>query len=90
LLQTIGEEMPARVAKNLSSDDKRRLKQMMEAGVDYGLHVAPAEWAARFPRMAAALSPVRISLASLSVVSVLIFVGLLAIRRRLQLRHVDV
>jgi hypothetical protein len=90
LFQTIGEEMPARVAKTLSPDDKRRLTLMMEAGVAYGFRDAPEEWPRRFPLMAAALRPFRFFLAaSLAGGALVVFVALLAIRRRLQLRHVE-
>lgn len=88
LLQAIGEKMPARVAKTLSSDDKRRLTVMMEAGVAYGFRAAPEEWPNRYPQMAAALRSVRFSVPVLLVVGALIaFTSLLTARRRLQLKH---
>jgi hypothetical protein len=85
LLRTIGEEMPARVAGSLNSEDQRRLALVMEAGVDYGLHAPPQEWTTRFPRMAAALRPFRFSSPALWLAGALLtLVAFLGIRRRLK------
>jgi hypothetical protein len=85
LFQTIGEEMPARVAKTLTSDDKRRITLIMEAGVAYGLRAAPEEWTDRFPRIAAALRPFRFLGLLLLIGGALVLIAvLLTVRRRLQ------
>lgn len=88
LFQTIGEEMPARVARTLSSDDKRRVTLMMEAGVAYGFQTAPEEWTKRFPRMAAALKPFRFSPpVLLALVASVAFATLWIVRRGLAKRR---